>query len=508
MLRLRIGKPLPQKPRRRRADVRNGGELLLRCSHERVKRFKMRSQHLGRLLPHLTDTERAQQPRQTVFLALFQCLHQILRRFFAHPVERRDRLRFEVVKLRRGADQSRVDERFAQRHAEAVHRVARSEMRNVPQPLRRAFRARAAQRHAVLVADDRRAALRATLRHMKRHGIRRALVPHDGEHLRNDLARLLHQHRVADAQIELVDEILIVQRGVRHRRPGQTHGVNDGLRRQHAGAAHLHHNIAHTALLFLRRVLIGHRPARELRRAAERFALRQTVDLDDRAVDVEGIGLAVVADPLNALTAVIQRGAALVRHGRKAERLQVIQRFGVCLERAAADKLEVKNDDVELACSGDLRVLLADGAGRGVAGIGQQRLAAHLAQRVDLLEHLVRHIDLAAHDQALRRIGERHRQVSQRTEIFRHVLADKPVAARRAADEHTVFIFQRHGQPVDLRLHNIVVCLRNRRIHAFAKGAQLVKGKHVLQTLQRHRMAHLRKRVERISAHALRRRIR
>ena len=172
------------------------------------------------------------------------------------------------------------------------------------------------------------------------------------------------------------------------------------------------------------------------------------------------------------------------------------------------DSLNIEHKNIQSAGGGNLRILLAQGSRSGIARIFERAFPLHFLRRGDPFKAFQRHIDLAAHDQALRRIGECHRQVSQRAEIFRHVLADKPVAARRAADEHTVFIFQRHGQPVDLRLHNIVVCLRNRRIHAFAKGAQLVKGKHVLQTLQRHRMAHLRKRVERISAHTLRRRIR
>lgn len=81
------------------------------------------------------------------------------------------------------------------------------------------------------------------------------------------------------------------------------------------------------------------------------------------------------------------------------------------------------------------------------------------------------------------------------------------VAARGAADEHAVFILERHGQTVDLRLDAIVMRLRERTVHARAERAQLVERKHILQALERHLMAHLRKGIERVTADMLRRRI-
>ena len=119
----------------------------------------------------------------------------------------------------------------------------------------------------------------------------------------------------------------------------------------------------------------------------------------------------------------------------------------------------------------------------------------------------MRHIDLAAHDELRGRIFKRQRQVSQRAQIFRHVLAGDTVAARRAAHEHTVFILERHGQAVDLRLDRVIMRLRERGVHARAKRAQLVKREHILQALERHLMVHLREGVERVAADVLRRRI-
>ena len=380
-------------------------------------------------------------------------------------------------------------------------------MRNVAQPLRRALRTRAAQGRTVRVAHDGRAALRAGIRHMKRHRALRPLLAHDGEDLGNDLPRLLHEHRVADAQVKVVDEILVMQRGIRDGRAGQTHRLNDRLRREHTRAADLHDDVAHAALLLLRRVFIRHRPARELRRAAEILPLREIVDLNDRAVDVERERLAVVADPVNARAAGIERFTALIRHDREAQRRQIVQRFRVRGKRAVAVKLEVEDDDIELARRRDLRVLLAHRARRRVAGIGQQRLFEQLALGIERCEYFVRHIDLTAHDKLCRRVFKRQRQVAQRAEVFRHVFAGDAVAARSAADEHPVFILERHGQAVDLRLDGIIMRLRERPVHARAERAQLVEREHVLQALERHLMAHLRKGVERVAADVLRRRI-
>ena len=56
-------------------------------------------------------------------------------------------------------------------------------------------------------------------------------------------------------------------------------------------------DLAQGGPLLLGRVFEGDRPAGELGRSAKLFALCKVVDLDDRAVDVEGELVAVFADP-------------------------------------------------------------------------------------------------------------------------------------------------------------------------------------------------------------------
>ena len=88
---------------------------------------------------------------------------------------------------------------------------------------------------------------------MVRHGVGRTLVLFDTHDLRNDLAGLLHNDRVADTDILVRDEILIVQRRIRDGRTGKAHGFDDRLRRQHTGAPDLHHNVDHLRRFLLRR---------------------------------------------------------------------------------------------------------------------------------------------------------------------------------------------------------------------------------------------------------------
>ena len=195
-----------------------------------------------------------------------------------------------------------------------------------------------------------------------------------------------------------------MQRSIRHGRSGKAHGIDHSLGRQNARTSDLNDNVPDNAFLFLRRVLVSDRPAREFGRAAERSALREAVDLDDGSVNIERELLPIVPDGVDALTASgdgITRG---IRHCREAERFEVIQRLAVGGKRFPARKLQIKDDDLQLPLRGDLRILLPDRARGGVSGICQKLLAVDFPDLVEFPEDAAGHIDLAANDQALRRV--------------------------------------------------------------------------------------------------------
>ena len=84
-------------------------------------------------------------------------------------------------------------------------------MRQIAQQLRRTFRARTADMGAVFIPCDRSAANGAVRGKLIRHGIRRPFFLHDPNDLRDDLSCLLHQDRVADADVFFCNIVLVVE---------------------------------------------------------------------------------------------------------------------------------------------------------------------------------------------------------------------------------------------------------------------------------------------------------
>ena len=363
-------------------------------------------------------------------------------------------------------------------------------MGNVAQPLGGALRACTAQGRAVLVPDHGRAALGADRGQHKRHRPLRALFLVHRQNLGDDLPRLLQQHRVANAQVQPVDIVLVMERGGGNRGPGQADGLHNDLGRQHAGTAHLHHNIQHLALFLLRRVFEGHGPAGRFGRAAQGFPLGQGVDFDHRAVHVIGQLSPVLAQPLDALNAVADIVIAGIGHHGKAHGAHSVQGLGVGLVLLAGAVLQIKADDIQLAGGRHLGVQLAHGASGGVAGIGQQRLAFDLPLRVQLLKDRFGHIHLAPDDQPLRRVFNAQGQRAHGAQILRYIFAGHTVAPGSAPDKNAVFILQRHGKPVDLGLHHIVVGRQKACVHPVPEGEKLVVRENVGQTLQGDLMSH------------------
>ena len=154
--------------------------------------------------------------------------------------------------------------------------------------LRRALGTDAPKESAVLILFHGTAADRAHLGNPVRHRTFRAFGQIHLQNFGNDLPCLPDEHRVADSDITLGDEILIVQRGIGHRGSRKANGTDDGLGGQDAGSAHLDNDVFHHGRLDLRRVFIGGCPAGEFCRAAQALPEGQRIHLDDGAVNVAG----------------------------------------------------------------------------------------------------------------------------------------------------------------------------------------------------------------------------
>ena len=127
--------------------------------------------------------------------------------------------------------------------------------------LGRALRAGTPDGGAVLVPGHRGPAHRAGLRQMVGLRSLRPQILEDLHHLRDDLSRLLEHHRVPDADVLLINKILVVEGGVGDRGSRQTHRLHHHLWRQHSSTPHLDYNPSNPARFLFRRVLIGNCPA-------------------------------------------------------------------------------------------------------------------------------------------------------------------------------------------------------------------------------------------------------
>ncbi len=125
-----------------------------------------------------------------------------------------------------------------------------------------------------------------------------------------------------------------------------------------------------------------------------------------------------------------------------------------------------------------------------------------------------RHVDLAAHLEQRRRVGDVQRDRADRAQVVRDVLADLAVAARGAALEHAVAVDEADRQAVDLGLDHE----RERRVadalarevvaHPLDPRAQLLLGAHVAEREHRLEVLDLLQAPHRLAADALRGRVR
>ncbi len=120
-------------------------------------------------------------------------------------------------------------------------------------------------------------------------------------------------------------------------------------------------------------------------------------------------------------------------------------------------RADAVHDHVERPRRRDPRVLLPQRPGRGVARVGERRLARLGQPHVQFLERRQRQEHLAAHLEHVRPPGAgqpaRHR--GDGLDVRRHVLAGYAVAPGRGPIETALAVHERDRQPVDLELAQV-----------------------------------------------------
>ena len=131
--------------------------------------------------------------------------------------------------------------------------------------------------------------------------LRGPLLEHHAHDLGDDVAPLLDDDGVPDADVLSRQVLVVVERGALDRRSGELDRVEVRDRRERPRAADVHADLAHDGRGLLGRELVGERPARRLGGRAELALRRPVVDLDDHAVGLESELVALVLPLLDEL---------------------------------------------------------------------------------------------------------------------------------------------------------------------------------------------------------------
>jgi hypothetical protein len=322
-------------------------------------------------------------------------------------------------------------------------------------------------------------------------------VPHSGQALGDDVAGLADEHGVAGAHVPAGDLVLVVQRGEADGGAGDHHRLQLRERGGHTGPPDRHLDVLEQGGALLGRELVRDRPAGRLGGVAELLLLPGAVDLDHHPVDLVLEVVAVLGpagdERLHLVEGRDARG--LPRH-RQAGPLAVGEELGVGGEAHPLRQPERVAQQLERPAGGHLGVLLPQGAGGGVAGVGEDLLALVGLLLVEPLEGLGREEDLAAD---LERgwwlvEGEPVRDAGDGADVGGDVVADQPVPPGRGPGQPAPLVLEGDRDAVDLDLADVGGDVAHDALGAPAPGGQLLGGEGVVQRQHRHPVPHRRER--------------
>ena len=194
----------------------------------------------------------------------------------------------------------------------------------------------------------------------------------DADDVRDDLARLLDDDRVADADVLAGDLLGVVQADAADRRAGDLHRLQVGRGREGAALADGDEDVVDARGRFVLLELVGDEPARRLAGGAEPLALVEAVDLEHEAVDFE----VELVQPADERLAVGDGGGEVVEALRRAAwagspSCRPACRNSQCeSRRQALGVADAVAEEPQPALGGELRVEQLDAAGGRVAGVG------------------------------------------------------------------------------------------------------------------------------------------
>jgi hypothetical protein len=424
---------------------------------------------LGELLrhghAHVPDGQADEHAREPAALRVLERLHHVLGALVAHALEARQLLRREAEQVVRAVHPRVLDDLHQQRlaHAVDVHGLPPREVLEALEHL--VGTRRVGAEHEDLLADHRAPTGGALRGRHEGHGAVGTGREVHAHHLRDDVARLLHEHQVANAHVFASELGEVVQRRAAHGGAGQRHRVQLGHGRELAALAHLHADGAQPRGAPLGRELVGDAPVGVVAGGAERRVVRELVHLDDHPVDLEG-------QPMPALVVAraVRIGGARVRRHEQLVQVQPHQRLGAwhsahvgqprhhfALAAGQRDPLtprDLVEERTDAHGPEARRVFALHHAGTAVARVGDGLLAGVPQALVVRVERIARPVQLATH---LERAAGHAAQGTRSRLGLQHLRGDHVAAlsitACHGPHQPAALVEQRHADAVDLGLH-------------------------------------------------------
>ena len=367
-----------------------------------------------------------------------------------------------------------------------VHRAARDVIADAFKQFGGAFRVLA----EVMRADflQRRVAFRAVRWEDKRTRVCATLLEYHLDDFRDDAARFSHDHAITNAQIQFLDEILVVQRGTADLRTLDHAGFEFRHGRDLAGAPNLHGDGPQARGDFFGLELVRNRPTWRTGGEAKLVLKTQIVDLSDAAI---GVKLKAGAFCFHAVVVRLDafrpgHDGRIARDG-KTHFLQEPQQLRLGRDRQAPMRPKRVKIPLEVPGSRDARVFLPQAACRRVARVFEGGLTVLLEFRVDACKFLARQVHLAAHFQ-VKRFRQRAWNAGNGEDVGGHVLAGFAIATRRGPLELALLVEQIDRETINFQFANVLALDAAHAHHVVQlvlEGFQVAQIKRVVQAHHR-----------------------
>ena len=258
--------------------------------------------------------------------------------------------------------------------------------------------------HLIIAAQNVATTHRAGRRQGNILGVRRAALWQRPHHLGNHIAGPVHHHGVTNTDIQALNFIDIVQRGVTDDHAPHMHRLQPCHRCQCASAAHLPVHAVEYSKLFLGGKLVGNGPARGAADKTQILLPVETVDLVNHAIDVVIQSIALFQN------AVVERQQCIntrthphLRVDSQPPAAQGIEHVSV--GSRLADTLQLGHGigiKFQRPAGSDAGVQLAQTAGCRVAGVSKDLLPGLFLASIQRRKTTVGHYHFTAHFQSRR----------------------------------------------------------------------------------------------------------